>query len=737
MEPFEPEEDDNASGFTLPGYNYLGPGNGLNNGEPTNENDAVAQMHDWAYSLATTKEQIFEADKWAAENFKINNIGGALGWAGMELKNIFEEDILGNTVYPNMSVDKAHFKGRKYQTASEQIDGLWEAYKQTKHYQNEKTRLSWVQFLGRIKSRKAVDDQKQKANAARSSAHDEHRNTVNDEPAAGISQDPHNLGMVQPMDTEHIINISDDGGAASGQSMGGTATNVPQSSIWLSRGGGGASSNLVTFKKKRIFYTYGYAFKHLTTSTVDKNFPHGQVSTPFANLWVDFVPSYISNAEWKSLPLGSYATECRVSVKFIGSRTSFETGGSLTGFANSEHVPIGIVATDLNNKLYGNNVQYEANSTAPMIPTTLKPLSTQTMISKYYNTVPSMCSGVPRSAYGYWSYYQNLNQPVDPSGQGNKRPMPYGQINLDNYYDKFLLTGAVGQVVKTYSYRIKNGLLTFPKQHVIPSQYINSDLDTMNGVSLTSKKIYIDKEATSYVSCLGKATEILDNTNPTNVDANNSLSDNFFTSNWASSLEKPIVFNPRYPFSNGCRIAQPQLHVGMLAIPQLTPINEDENFQLSSAYFEVSYELDVNINFHSYFNSGQLTLAPDNVLYYNNIGQGYTSGLTFAGVDDEWKRNNIKTSRKTVVGQRHESIYNLRQRPGNSHNRQSEILLQRQNVVPNGIKRADQKSYRGSASKSTCGSSSDNTANCNEESRGNNTDDDYDVISSIQAIGIE
>lgn len=83
----------------------------------------------------------------------------------------------------------------------------------------------------------------------------------------------------------------------------------------------------------------------------------------------------------------------------------------------------------------------------------------------------------------------------------------------------------------------------------------------------------------------------------------------------------------------------------MLAIPQLTPINEDENFQLSSAYFEVSYELDVHVNYH------HLTLSPDNVLFYNNIGQGYTSGITFCGIDDDWKRSSIKSSRKNVVEQ--------------------------------------------------------------------------------------
>lgn len=35
--------------FTLPGYKYLGPGNKLDKGKPTNHSDDVARTHDYAY----------------------------------------------------------------------------------------------------------------------------------------------------------------------------------------------------------------------------------------------------------------------------------------------------------------------------------------------------------------------------------------------------------------------------------------------------------------------------------------------------------------------------------------------------------------------------------------------------------------------------------------------------------------------------------------------------------------
>lgn len=48
---------DNARGLVVPGYKYLGPGNGLDKGEPVNQADAAAQRHDQAY-----QEQLDQGD---------------------------------------------------------------------------------------------------------------------------------------------------------------------------------------------------------------------------------------------------------------------------------------------------------------------------------------------------------------------------------------------------------------------------------------------------------------------------------------------------------------------------------------------------------------------------------------------------------------------------------------------------------------------------------------------------
>lgn len=86
----------------------------------------------------------------------------------------------------------------------------------------------------------------------------------------------------------------------------------------------------------------------------------------------------------------------------MGSRTSFEVGGTLTGFANSEHVPIGIIATNINNRTYGRNVMYKTvTASKPMVPTGWDDLKVDDIINKFYLSTPAMCMGVPRSAYSY------------------------------------------------------------------------------------------------------------------------------------------------------------------------------------------------------------------------------------------------------------------------------------------------------------------------------------------------
>lgn len=100
----------NKPGLTLPGHNYIGPGNELNNGIPIDMDDSIAQEHDIAYEQAKNKDDIFKADQQALNEFGIDfyenkNLHSGLGFVGIGIKHSVEK-LLDKTVYPSMSYNE-------------------------------------------------------------------------------------------------------------------------------------------------------------------------------------------------------------------------------------------------------------------------------------------------------------------------------------------------------------------------------------------------------------------------------------------------------------------------------------------------------------------------------------------------------------------------------------------------------------------------------------------------------
>ena len=92
-------------GLLLPGTNYIGPGNALDNGEPTNEADAVARTHDYAYEYARTEDDIIQADAAAISDFaQVGGIYGYAGAIGLSIKSGVES-LTGGVIYPRMDTN--------------------------------------------------------------------------------------------------------------------------------------------------------------------------------------------------------------------------------------------------------------------------------------------------------------------------------------------------------------------------------------------------------------------------------------------------------------------------------------------------------------------------------------------------------------------------------------------------------------------------------------------------------
>ncbi len=93
-------------GFTLPGHNFLGPGNPTDTALPVDTDDIIARAHDIAYGSATHSEDIVAADHHAISDFNtdweetgnVHSLGARLG---LQLKSGVEA--YTGVLYPRIS----------------------------------------------------------------------------------------------------------------------------------------------------------------------------------------------------------------------------------------------------------------------------------------------------------------------------------------------------------------------------------------------------------------------------------------------------------------------------------------------------------------------------------------------------------------------------------------------------------------------------------------------------------
>lgn len=117
FESLEDQKPVNTYYQTLPGSKYIGPGNPVDNGTPTNKVDFAAKQHDIAYGQARNDADVREADekfKTSAQNSvaealsfggnPIEGIHGAVGYLGIQAKNIYEDTFnSGKSAYPTFA----------------------------------------------------------------------------------------------------------------------------------------------------------------------------------------------------------------------------------------------------------------------------------------------------------------------------------------------------------------------------------------------------------------------------------------------------------------------------------------------------------------------------------------------------------------------------------------------------------------------------------------------------------
>lgn len=177
---------------------------------------------------------------------------------------------------------------------------------------------------------------------------------------------------------------------------------------------------------------------------------------------MDIVASYLTPAEFSNIQQCCVVKEVFCEIRILGVCTSFDVGTTLTGSANSEHVPIGMHPIGLIHILQLSNVTYETNAEKPMIPTNVKSFSTDDYLKKLYNSEGAAILGCPPSNSNYLTY--SNNKPKSNTNSYIKHTKQDFMLDYD-VINKFHVGSHVAETIVKYSYKPHMGYLNCIKQY--------------------------------------------------------------------------------------------------------------------------------------------------------------------------------------------------------------------------------------------------------------------------------
>ncbi|QEM39036.1 VP4 [Bactericera trigonica densovirus] len=412
--------------------------------------------------------------------------------------------------------------------------------------------------------------------------------------------------MSEPMDEDAILqDTSGSGGRGptSGRTTGGATVPLGLSS--------GDATFQATYSKSRIWYSYAFANKKLdldSTKTLEG------IVTPLAFIPVDFLPFYMSPAEFASIPdRNVWIDKVTCKVRVLGVRSGFDIGATLTGTATSEYCPILHTCVGLNNEIHIMNKSVEANTTQPMIPTGVRDIDLAEYKKKWYTGETSNVIGTPRSnsvyAIPYWNSSTTSATEVQKHTWGNPR--------LDRFVKTHMLTSTIGEEIFDYSYSPRFAPIRPQDQLVIPNHRVN-EASTFQSRDLWQAKC-------AYGS--GKFT-MKDYSWPEMVP----LCDTAFV--YAQLIEKYDMYMPGTGSVGGEQRAQPQLHIGMSAIPQLNPTTDLTSFVNACVYYSVECSIHLTGKREAYWTEGGPTCREENTIFSRHKAFYYENPHTAFGMWD-------------------------------------------------------------------------------------------------------
>lgn len=389
-----------------------------------------------------------------------------------------------------------------------------------------------------------------------------------------------------------------------------------------------AGNGSLQFTKTRTMYTYAYAGARLKGDGKNKSMDVNEryYTTCLGYIPVDYLPFYMDISEFTMLQKQPYLIEeVGCSIKILGVRSAFETSKSTSGMATAEYVPLLNTIVGMN-KIYNiTNGKYSSDATKPMVPNNMTYYEPYTDFTKWYGetdetddkyNLNSSYTCVPRSVGGYACTYCNSTSYAGASDFDSRQ---IGTPRLDKYVKQHLLTSTIGETVVVYKYKPKYALLNTVITPYYPWNIANRKKAYMRNVPYLTADFGLSGYSKTNIG-----TQIGD------IIYKNQLKSNYVCSNRAEynrSIEGTgIIYNPYKDSIMNSNNIQPQVHIGLQAIPQLNPSTETTDFLTASMYFECSTYIKLRAHqtqYKSLYSNEIIPREEEQLLFDSYCGHSY------------------------------------------------------------------------------------------------------------------
>nr|WPR17920.1 MAG: capsid protein [Skomarfal virus 23] len=382
-------QDIQGRGLTVPFMKYSGPGNPTNIGEPVNEADKFAKIHDLEYAYAKfrhnkgyiTEEQLKKETDMADTKFMKSNgwnitssldpreqLASIIGGLGIGVK--YGAESIAGQMYP--SLEKSNEPD--IPTTSANLANKLMKNLQTNISLNRTSDESGSMSASTSKAKKSDEGNRVETGSSGGEASLPHK-------AVSANIDP----AVIPQDIEMGLTGTGKEQASGGASSDGQMVHVIPKPMSMF----GDRTNVYT--KTHKFMTFGFADELVDVGA--EGVGNTWLTSYLAEVPWHIPAFYLNQSEFNLLSNSAHVQEISIEIAYRGSTIQFETAATATGLATLNQINDISVAHALNRTGWGSNVSYTAfSATQPMLPTGVD--------RPKYGPVPGNYRGMVRDYYG-------------------------------------------------------------------------------------------------------------------------------------------------------------------------------------------------------------------------------------------------------------------------------------------------------------------------------------------------